>query len=312
MPTNKQRREAARRHLERQLERRQQQEAAQKRRMLIGTIAGTLVLGLIAVILVFTVGTGGSKKPAAASPTATPSSTAAAPTGAPVLTTSGPCRYTQVNSSSATGLKNVGMPPDPTPTPKKTLQVTFTTNRGVIEATLDGQATPCNVQALAYLVHKGFYDNTPCPRVVDSGIYVVQCGSGGSSTAGGPTFTLPDENLANANYSAGAIAMANTGSANTAGSQFFFITKDSNSGLQKQYTVVGHVTKGLNILQQVAGGGNDGSAGSAGGGAPKLALEFKTVRVTSVTPPGPTPGVGPTPTLVVSGAPNASGSPASS
>ncbi|MDP9167144.1 MAG: peptidylprolyl isomerase, partial [Actinomycetota bacterium] len=84
----------------------------------------------------------------------------------------------------------------------------------------------------------------------------------------------------------------------TASSQFFFITKDSSTGLAKSYTVVGHVTKGLNILQAVAAGGNDTSAGSAGGGAPKLSLRFKTVQIVSVSGGGNDPGNGPVPTLV--------------
>ena len=68
MPTNKQRREAARRHLERQLQRRQEREAARKRFTLFASIVGTLVL--IAVIVVFIVAVGGDNKkktPAAAS-----------------------------------------------------------------------------------------------------------------------------------------------------------------------------------------------------------------------------------------------------
>jgi peptidyl-prolyl cis-trans isomerase B (cyclophilin B) len=69
--------------------------------------------------------------------------------------------------------------------------------------------------------------------------------------------------------------MANSG-ANTNGSQFFFITKDSNGALGKNYTVVGHITKGLNVVEQVAQGGDDGS-NQAGGGRPKLDFIFKKV-----------------------------------
>lgn len=301
MPTNKQRREAARRHLERQLERRAEREVARKRFAMIASVVGTvLVVGLV-VGLVY--GLSSSDKPAKKAAAGKSSSTSPAASPSPSATstfaaqkTSGACGYVTADASANPALKDVGMPPDPKTTPKSTVKVEFVTNRGTIDATLDGTSAPCTVQALSYLIRKKFYDNTPCPRVVDSGIYVVQCGSGSDSTAGGPTFTIPDENLAKADYSTGAIAMANTGQANSGSSQFFFITKDSNSGLGKQYTVVGHVTKGLNILQKVADGGNDGSS-SAGGGAPKLALTFKTVKIVSVTG-GKTPGIGAKPTLV--------------
>lgn len=52
MPTNKQRREAARRHLERQLQRRQERDVARKRFVLIASIVGTLVVIAIVVVAV--------------------------------------------------------------------------------------------------------------------------------------------------------------------------------------------------------------------------------------------------------------------
>jgi peptidylprolyl isomerase len=83
VPTNKQRREAARRHLERQLERRQQREASRKRTTLIATIAGTVVLAVVVVVVVIAL-TNDNKKAnanstttptASATPSATPSPT---------------------------------------------------------------------------------------------------------------------------------------------------------------------------------------------------------------------------------------------
>src|SRR6185437_8922952 len=109
---------------------------------------------------------------------------------------------------------------------------------------LDGKAAPCNVQSIKYLISKKFYDQTPCPRSVNSGIFVVQCGDPSGTTSGGPTYT----------------------------------TKDSNGALGKNYTVIGHVTAGLSILQKVATGGDDGS-NQAGGGHPKIPLYFTKVTV---------------------------------
>jgi len=87
VPTNKQRREASRRHLERQLQRRQEREAARKRFTLIASIVGTVVL--IALVTVFIVVIShDSKKPTAkgsvtpiqSSPTGT---TSASPSSSP-------------------------------------------------------------------------------------------------------------------------------------------------------------------------------------------------------------------------------------
>ncbi len=87
MPTNKQRREAARRHLERQLERRQQREASRKRTTLIATIAGTVVLAVVVVVVVIAL-TNDNKK-ANANSTTTPTPTASTtPSATPSATPS--------------------------------------------------------------------------------------------------------------------------------------------------------------------------------------------------------------------------------
>jgi peptidyl-prolyl cis-trans isomerase B (cyclophilin B) len=281
MPTNKQRREAARRRLERQLARRQQREVARKRYTIIASIAGTVVL--IALVIFFIVQVGGDDKNSRAGSSA--SATATTPTPSPsvetsvanVARTTGACGYSYQDQGN-TNLKNVGFPPDPKVTPTTTRIVTFNTNRGEIQMTLNGKIAPCNVQSIAYLVGRKFFDNTSCHRLVTSGIFVLQCGDPTGTGSGGPTYNVKDENLSQASYTKpGVVAMAN-GGANTNGSQFFIITKDSSSGLAKAYTEIGTVTKGLNIIEAVAAGGSNNSNGT-GDGKPKLTLTFKTVTV---------------------------------
>ena len=97
MPTNKQRRESARRHLERQLQRRQEREARQKKITLVASIGGTIVL-IAAIVLTLVLLNSGSdkKKPAAAgssSATTTASATgtgSSTPTPTPTPSTSYP------------------------------------------------------------------------------------------------------------------------------------------------------------------------------------------------------------------------------
>jgi peptidylprolyl isomerase len=89
VPTNKQRREAARRHLERQLERRQQREASRKRTTLIATIAGTIVLAVVVVVVVIAL-TNDNKKANANSTTTPTGSTTPSATPTPTPTTSYP------------------------------------------------------------------------------------------------------------------------------------------------------------------------------------------------------------------------------
>ena len=293
MPNSKQRRDAARRHLERQLVRRQQRNIRRRQLNLIASVVGVLVVFPVVIVSVIML-RHDNKSASAASNSASPSDSASAspspsvsigPTRSPAKIparaakhTSGPCDYKEnATTLTAGNLFDVGLPPDPKPTPTGTYTATFTTNLGAITVALDGKAAPCNVQSIKYLISKKFYDQTSCPRSVNSGIFVVQCGDPSGTTSGGPTYTTKDENLTKASYTEGTLAMANSG-ANTNGSQFFFITKDSNGALGKNYTVIGHVTAGLAILQKVATGGDDGS-NQAGGGHPKIPLYFTKVTV---------------------------------
>ena len=83
MPTSKQRREAARRHLERQLQRRQEREAARRRITLIGSIVGSVVLVVAIVVVIAVVGGGSDKKKSAADSPTVSSPAVTSPTPSP-------------------------------------------------------------------------------------------------------------------------------------------------------------------------------------------------------------------------------------
>lgn len=88
MPTEKQRREAARRHLERQLQRRQEREAQRRRFTLIASIVGTVAL--IAVVIGFIAFTNNDKKKSTASGASGTSTGTAATSPATTPTTAAP------------------------------------------------------------------------------------------------------------------------------------------------------------------------------------------------------------------------------
>ena len=115
MPTNKQRRDAARRHLERQLQNRAEREAARKRLTLIASIVGTVVV-IAAVVVVIVVATGGNdKKPAAASdsPTATGSAGAGGctPGAKPVPSATGAGTAVSFEGVTVKGATDLSKPP---------------------------------------------------------------------------------------------------------------------------------------------------------------------------------------------------------
>jgi peptidyl-prolyl cis-trans isomerase B (cyclophilin B) len=286
VPTNKQRREAARRHLERQLQRRVDTDVKRKKRNLIVTIIASIVVVVVIVVVMVAIihDDKKSKSTAAASGTTTatvsdtPTDSAAASTSAaaPLPHTAGPCGYSQ---TATTATKSYGYPPDPSPTPTTNRVMSITTNKGALTMDLDASLAPCTVQSIAYLVGQGLYDNTSCFRLVTSGIFVLQCGDPSNNGTGGPGYEVKDENLDKVDYSTvGTVAMANSGPG-TDGSQFFIIYKDSSSSLGKDYTEIGKISAGMDIVQQVVAGGSDNSNGT-GDGKPKVTLTFTKVTVT--------------------------------
>ena len=166
--------------------------------------------------------------------------------------------------------------------------VSMTTSAGDIGLSLDRALSPCTVNSFLSLAKQNYFDGTGCHRLVTSGIYVLQCGDPTATGTGGPGYVFADEyptdqypsndpRLAQkVNYPRGTIAMANVGKPTTNGSQFFLVYEDS--ALPAQYTVFGTIDDaGLTVIEKVAAGGDDGSLGAAGGGAPKTPVTLTTV-----------------------------------
>jgi peptidyl-prolyl cis-trans isomerase B (cyclophilin B) len=110
----------------------------------------------------------------------------------------------------------------------------------------------------------------------------LACSSTGKIGTGTPGYEFASENLTDAKYPAGTVAMANEGSADTNGSQFFIVYKDSSSGLGASYTPFGTVSSGLGIVQNVAKDGYSCQytvSGQSEGGAPKEKVIIDSVTV---------------------------------
>ena len=185
----------------------------------------------------------------------------------------------------------MGIPPAKPAFKAAKYQATIKTNRGTIVVDLLNHKATCTVNSFIYLAAKKYFNSTPCHRLTTAGIYVLQCGDAyATSTAklncstsstigtGTPGYEYASENLTNAKYPAGTVAMANGGTATSNGSQFFIVYKDSSSGLGTSYTPFATVSSGLDIVQNVAKDGYSCTYPQAGGGVPK-----KKVIIDSVT-----------------------------
>jgi peptidyl-prolyl cis-trans isomerase B (cyclophilin B) len=279
VPTNKQRRQAAQRHLQKQLERRA--ELARRRRRNLGILA--TAVGVAVVVIAALVITGvfssdnNSSDAAGGSSSAVPTDTSAPTTNADGTIS---CKYLP-DSSGNPNLKDVGTPPSPETTPTQgTSTLRMSTNQGDLTLTLDRTKAPCAAASFTFLAQQKFFDGSPCHREVNQPTFgVLQCGDPTGTGQGGPSYKFAQEIPQGTAYPAGTIAMANSGQANSTGSQFFLCFVDTQ--LSPDYTPVGTVdAAGLEVLKKIAAAGNNGSfEPSPGGGAPNLPVTINTMSV---------------------------------
>jgi peptidyl-prolyl cis-trans isomerase B (cyclophilin B) len=253
---NKREREYARRRYE-EWQRRKAAAHARKRRQQIvaGSVVGVLVVALGAAAAI-------SSATNNAAPLTPPTSNVTAPGVTPSPTAT----YALPSPSLAEARLWTG---------------TIATSAGTIGISLDGAAAPQAVANFVSLAQHGFFTSTPCHRLTTAGIFVLQCGDPTGTGTGGPGYTWgPIENApANNIYPAGTIAMARaSGNGSSMGSQFFLVYKDSTIPADSAggYTVFGHITSGLDVVQAVAAAGVKGGGSD---GAPATAVTIEGVEV---------------------------------
>ncbi len=281
MPTNKQRRVAAQRRLQRQLERRA--ELSRRRRRNVLVVVTVIAVLVVAGAVTLFAGIGGDDDPG---DTAAAGSTSAAPsepqaTAAPAVTNADgtvTCTYAP-DASGNPNLTDVGTPPDPAATPATgTVSLLMSTDQGDIPLTLDRAKAPCAAASFTYLASQQFFDGSPCHRLVNQpGFGVLQCGDPTGTGSGGPSYKYAEEVTPETTYPRGTIAMAKTAQPGTTGSQFFLCFVDTT--LPPEYSVVGTVDEaGLAVLETVAAGGIQG-VGPEGDGAPAIPVTIQTMTV---------------------------------
>jgi cyclophilin family peptidyl-prolyl cis-trans isomerase len=139
----------------------------------------------------------------------------------------------------------------------KTYCAGINTSRGLIVIELDPKLAPKTVNNFVFLAQHHFYDGLAFNRVAKGGsINIIQGGDPlwnspdqNKRGTGGPGYQFADEPV-QGNYTAGTIAMANSGP-NTNGSQFF-VNLTSNQ-FPKSYNLFGHIVKGLDVANKIQG-----------------------------------------------------------
>jgi peptidyl-prolyl cis-trans isomerase B (cyclophilin B) len=272
VPTQREQ-QLARARAARQAQRRK--ERARRRKIVAGGLAGVLVLAAVGVGIAVAVSGNDNNSVTATKPStsATPAASASASAGAITTTACGATKPTLVPAT-----RTFKAEPKLTIDTAATYTMTLNTSCGPIVIALEAAKAPHTVNLLSFLANEHFYDGTRCHRSTnDASLTVLQCGDPTGTGSGQIGFSIAEENLKGATYTRGTIAMANTGAAKSTQSQFFIVDKDSQ--LPASYTVAGHITTGLAVLDKILALGNDGSNGT-GDGAPKQNVYLNTVTVT--------------------------------
>jgi cyclophilin family peptidyl-prolyl cis-trans isomerase len=112
------------------------------------------------------------------------------------------------------------------------------------------QDAPKTVENFVTLAKKGYYDGLTFHRVVPD--FVVQGGCPKGDGTGGPGHTIPAE-FNSKKHLRGTVAMARSQHPDSAGSQFY-ICYGATPHLDRNYTVFGQVTSGMEHVDRIKQG----------------------------------------------------------
>ena len=141
-------------------------------------------------------------------------------------------------------------------------EVTIKTDFGSIKFTLLPDIAPETVRNFSKLAGSGFYNGTLFHRVIPG--FMIQGGDPNTKSPdksmwgqGGPGYNLKAE-FNSRSHLRGIVSMARSTDPDSAGSQFFVVTSDSTF-LDKQYTVFGEVTEGMEVADKIVNLPRDGN-----------------------------------------------------
>ena len=136
------------------------------------------------------------------------------------------------------------------------------TNFGKISFKLLPDLAPETVRNFEKLAKDGFYNGTLFHRVIPG--FMIQGGDPNTKTdnksswgMGGPGYNVKAE-FSSRSHLRGIVSMARAQDPDSAGSQFFIVTTDSTF-LDRQYTVFGEVTEGMDVADKIVNLERDGN-----------------------------------------------------
>ena len=130
--------------------------------------------------------------------------------------------------------------------------IVIDTTKGRVVIKLRPDLAPQHAERIKLLARDGYYNNVPFHRVIEG--FMAQTGDGTkfNGTGGSKYPNLPAE-FSKVPFKRGIVGMARTSDPNSANSQFFIMFADGSS-LNGQYTVVGEVVSGMDVVDKIKRG----------------------------------------------------------
>jgi len=256
VPSDKRARQRAAREARLEAERKQQ-----KRRTLYRNIAIVAVVAGVVVLVTFLLtGNNNKKKPVesqskvstTSTTTASSKANAALQKTANEVAVKGGC---PASPTTRTNTLTWSSAPAMTIDTSKTYTATVKTTTGTFVIDLDATAAPKTVNNFVFLANKGYFNCGSFFRVIPG--FVNQTGNPAQNNGGTePGYTIPDELPPKATntaqqYPLGSVVMANEGTANTGGSQFFIVAGPQGESLPNTYALFGQVTSGESVVNTI-------------------------------------------------------------
>ncbi|UEM08671.1 peptidylprolyl isomerase [Bradyrhizobium barranii subsp. barranii] len=138
--------------------------------------------------------------------------------------------------------------------------IVIDTTKGRIIIKLRTDIAPQHAERIKQLAREGYYNNVPFHRVMDG--FMAQTGDGEKfNGTGGSKYPNLKQEFSKVHFARGIVGMARRGdSVDSANSQFFIMFADGGS-LDNQYTVIGEVVQGMDVVDKL----KKAPPGSAGG-----------------------------------------------
>jgi peptidyl-prolyl cis-trans isomerase B (cyclophilin B) len=187
------------------------------------------------------------------------------------------CTWTQKDATAGSGVTATGLPPT-SGEPRTGVQlIRIQTPEGEIQAAVDLARVPCAAASTKFLGDQGYYDGTVC-TVLDTNHQTLTCGDREGTGLGSPEYQFPVEgkptepvgtaapapsaaspspgsspSVVPSYYAKGTIVL-NTLDQNANGGQFSIVYGDG-SDLPAEYTPLGTITSGMEIVEAIAAAG---------------------------------------------------------